>query len=270
MNVCRHRGAEVVSGDGPLHDAAVPLPRWTYDLDGALRAAPRSGVGPGFDRDGARPAAGAGRHLGPVHLRQRRRGRRRRSPTRSASCRSSSRGAGLDVDALSFHSRVPFSLDANWKIAVENYLECYHCAGRAPELQRRDRRAPGRLPARDPPDLRQPLRAPARRRATGTTTRRRGRGPVPPDLAEHQGQRDAAGGPNMSIGPLVPIGAEQHRRLPRLLLRGPTATRTGSPTTWSWTTRSAPRTASLVGVGPARDALGRVRGGPPDAARARS
>jgi choline monooxygenase len=32
------------------------------------------------------------------------------------------------VDALAFHSRAPYSLAANWKVAVENYLECYHCA----------------------------------------------------------------------------------------------------------------------------------------------
>ena len=35
---------------------------------------------------------------------------------------------GLDVDALAFHHRSPYTLEANWKVAVENYLECYHCA----------------------------------------------------------------------------------------------------------------------------------------------
>ena len=34
---------------------------------------------------------------------------------------------GLDVDRLSFHHRSPYAINANWKIAVENYLECYHC-----------------------------------------------------------------------------------------------------------------------------------------------
>ena len=37
-------------------------------------------------------------------------------------------GHGLDVDALEFRRRYPYELNANWKIAVENYLECYHCA----------------------------------------------------------------------------------------------------------------------------------------------
>jgi phenylpropionate dioxygenase-like ring-hydroxylating dioxygenase large terminal subunit len=35
---------------------------------------------------------------------------------------------GLDIGALRFHGRYPYELEANWKIAVENYLECYHCA----------------------------------------------------------------------------------------------------------------------------------------------
>ena len=33
----------------------------------------------------------------------------------------------LPVDDLVFHSRDEFELAANWKIACENYLECYHC-----------------------------------------------------------------------------------------------------------------------------------------------
>ena len=34
---------------------------------------------------------------------------------------------GLDVDVLRFHHRVTVPINANWKIAIENYLECYHC-----------------------------------------------------------------------------------------------------------------------------------------------
>ena len=35
---------------------------------------------------------------------------------------------GLDVNALEYRERQSYELRANWKIAVENYLECYHCA----------------------------------------------------------------------------------------------------------------------------------------------
>jgi choline monooxygenase len=34
----------------------------------------------------------------------------------------------VDVDALEFRFRSEFELEANWKIACENFLECYHCA----------------------------------------------------------------------------------------------------------------------------------------------
>ena len=42
INVCRHRGAEVVSGGGRCSTLQCHYHAWTYDLDGALRAAPRS------------------------------------------------------------------------------------------------------------------------------------------------------------------------------------------------------------------------------------
>ncbi|MGH9283384.1 MAG: SRPBCC family protein, partial [Acidimicrobiales bacterium] len=34
---------------------------------------------------------------------------------------------GLDVDGLVFHHREDWEVAANWKIACENFLECYHC-----------------------------------------------------------------------------------------------------------------------------------------------
>jgi choline monooxygenase len=34
----------------------------------------------------------------------------------------------IDIDALEFRFRAESELDANWKISCENFLECYHCA----------------------------------------------------------------------------------------------------------------------------------------------
>jgi choline monooxygenase len=36
--------------------------------------------------------------------------------------------AGVDVETLRFRRRSEFELACNWKVAVENYLECYHCS----------------------------------------------------------------------------------------------------------------------------------------------
>lgn len=124
-NVCRHRGAEVVSGAGRCTTLQCHYHAWTYGLDGALRAAPRA--------DGAldRSQLGLRRALvdtwGPFIF---------VNPDSEAAPLSETLGelpglvssGGVDVDELVFHSRAPYSLDANWKIAVENFLECYHCA----------------------------------------------------------------------------------------------------------------------------------------------
>jgi carnitine monooxygenase subunit len=42
VNVCRHRGSEIVSERGRRETLQCPYHAWTYDLDGRLRAAPRS------------------------------------------------------------------------------------------------------------------------------------------------------------------------------------------------------------------------------------
>jgi phenylpropionate dioxygenase-like ring-hydroxylating dioxygenase large terminal subunit len=126
LNICRHRGHVLVNGASNRETLQCPYHAWTYGLDGALRAAPRADREPGFDfaelglreiavdtwgpfvfvnpDDGAAPLGDA---LGDV-------------PERVA--------AILDVDTLEFRFRSEFEVEANWKIACENFLECYHCA----------------------------------------------------------------------------------------------------------------------------------------------
>jgi phenylpropionate dioxygenase-like ring-hydroxylating dioxygenase large terminal subunit len=126
LNVCRHRGFVVAEGAGRRETLQCRYHAWTYELDGRLRAAPRSDREPGFDEEelslaplrleswgpfvfvnadpDAAPLADA---LGPV-------------PAQLAEL--------LDVAALEFRFRTDFTLEANWKVACENFLECYHCA----------------------------------------------------------------------------------------------------------------------------------------------
>ena len=35
--------------------------------------------------------------------------------------------SGLDLATLRYHSHHTWPIEANWKVALENYLECYHC-----------------------------------------------------------------------------------------------------------------------------------------------
>ena len=70
---------------------------------------------------------------------------------------------GLDVDALRFHHRAAYSINANWKIAIENYLECYHCQLNHPDLMRVIDEEAQRHESRRPPA--QPVPAGPPRRA---------------------------------------------------------------------------------------------------------
>jgi choline monooxygenase len=35
--------------------------------------------------------------------------------------------SGIDLDAVRFHSHHEWEIKSNWKVAIENFLECYHC-----------------------------------------------------------------------------------------------------------------------------------------------
>ena len=83
-----------------------------------------------------RPAAasGGGRAVGRISLRTPR-ARACGRPARSA--RRDSRAArALSAAGAARRELVAYEVDANWKVMLENYNECYHCAGVHPELCR--------------------------------------------------------------------------------------------------------------------------------------
>jgi phenylpropionate dioxygenase-like ring-hydroxylating dioxygenase large terminal subunit len=130
-NVCRHRGAIVATGAGERGTLQCPYHAWTYGLDGRLRAAPRTE--PGFAAGGPGLAPLAIGTWGPFVF---------VNPDVDAAPLEEALGDlpeivrehGLDVDSLRFHHRVEYEIRANWKIALENYLECYHCKLNHPGL----------------------------------------------------------------------------------------------------------------------------------------
>jgi phenylpropionate dioxygenase-like ring-hydroxylating dioxygenase large terminal subunit len=130
-NVCRHRGALVARGSGERGTLQCPYHAWTYGLDGRLRAAPRTEAGFADGGPGLVPVAVG--TWGPfvfVNLDP------AAAPLADAlgDLPDLVRAHGLDVDALPFHHRVEYEIRANWKIALENYLECYHCRLNHPGL----------------------------------------------------------------------------------------------------------------------------------------
>jgi choline monooxygenase len=126
VNVCRHRGAEVVTGEGRLSTLQCHYHAWTYGLDGALRAAPRSEADPGFERESLGLLRAQVDTWGPFVFVNADADAAPLADT-LGELPELVRAGGLDVDRLVFHSREPYSLEANWKVAVENFLECYHC-----------------------------------------------------------------------------------------------------------------------------------------------
>jgi phenylpropionate dioxygenase-like ring-hydroxylating dioxygenase large terminal subunit len=122
LNVCRHRGSEIVAGAGARETLQCPYHAWTYGLDGALRSAPR---GEGLDL--------AGLSLQPLELAE-------WGPFLFASLEPEAPLPAVelpfDPGGLVFRERIEYGLDANWKIAIENYLECYHCPTAHPGFSR--------------------------------------------------------------------------------------------------------------------------------------
>ena len=120
LNVCRHRGSVVADGEGARETLQCPYHAWTYGLDGGLRAAPRSDETAPREELGLLPLrVGA---WGPFVF---------VNPSPEGESLEETLGElrdTLSFDGLEFHHRVEYALESNWKVACENYLECYHCA----------------------------------------------------------------------------------------------------------------------------------------------
>lgn len=126
VNVCRHRGHEVVLEACNRSTMQCRYHGWTFGLDGALRAAPREKREEDFDRS-AFPLFGAQVETwGPLVF---------VNPDPSAPPLRATLGSldelatrnGLDVSRMVLRDRRQYNVQGNWKIALDNMLECYHC-----------------------------------------------------------------------------------------------------------------------------------------------
>jgi choline monooxygenase len=211
LNVCRHRGFPLADGAGKRETLQCPYHAWTYGLDGALRAAPRSDELEDFDRCklGLRQVAletwgpfvfvNTGPEPEPL-------------ATALGSMPAQVAELGLDVDDLVFYTRWETELEANWKIVCENFLECYHCSVAHPQLAEMldvsvDAYAlstDGRLSSQNGPT-----------RETGRT-RMHLDGELPRSqfhfLWPNLGVNIFPGRPNISIGPMVPLSPDRTYR----------------------------------------------------------
>lgn len=145
LNVCRHRGAQLCTeSEGQVRRTLrCPYHAWTYALDGKLVAAPNIGTltddtGAAIDRYryglvpvalrewlgyawvclAEVPPSFEDTVVGEVTLR----------------LGDADAIARYGVGDLQLGHRIVYDVAANWKLIVENFMECYHCASIHPEL----------------------------------------------------------------------------------------------------------------------------------------
>ncbi len=200
VNVCRHRGAVLMDGCGKRSTLQCHYHAWTYDLDGSLRSAPRSDREADFDDGDWSLLPASVDTWGPFLF---------VNPDPAAIPLADHLGdlprilAGtIDVDALEFHSRVEFGANANWKIVVENFLECYHCPTAHPSFSAEVDVHPDRYLLEAHPTF-------AAQFAQAKQTGERGQFHL---LFPNTGINVFPGPANLSIGPIAPAGTGRTER----------------------------------------------------------
>ena len=126
LNVCRHRGSVVVAADGNAPRLRCPYHAWTYGLDGTLRSAPQCGPEISAEHGGLGLLPVRVATFGPFVFASAAAGG---PPLEEVvgDLAEAVAGVGLDLGGLRRRQRLDYTLAANWKIHLENYLECYHC-----------------------------------------------------------------------------------------------------------------------------------------------
>ncbi len=122
FNVCRHHAAAVMTEpEGSVPHLRCPYHGWTYGLDGALRGTPDFGGVCDFERaDNGLVPVDLDEWEGLVFVRLERGG----PPLGEAlGAALVAEVAALRLGALSFMERRRYTLDCNWKVFVDNYLD---------------------------------------------------------------------------------------------------------------------------------------------------
>jgi Rieske 2Fe-2S family protein len=132
LNVCRHRGSRVcVESSGCSKRLTCRYHGWTYDLEGQLKAAAQ--MGENFDKSGIGLKKIHVELLdGMIYVNF------AEDPAPFSLIRD-----GLaeclepyDLENTKVAHRASYPITSNWKLALENYTECYHCAPAHPEYSK--------------------------------------------------------------------------------------------------------------------------------------
>jgi choline monooxygenase len=131
FNVCRHRGGPLALEDGCTRALQCKYHGWTYLLDGTLRGVPAMDRTELFDRaDFALVPLRVETWQGLVFVNL----DGAAAPLETFVAGITERIAPLRLDRLRFTHEVRYTVEANWKVYVDNYLEGYHVPYVHPEL----------------------------------------------------------------------------------------------------------------------------------------
>jgi phenylpropionate dioxygenase-like ring-hydroxylating dioxygenase large terminal subunit len=135
FNVCRHRGTRLCTEAAGNFSGSIQCPyhAWTYGLDGALIAARTMADVPGFDRaDYPLHEAAVTLFEGFVFVSL----AAEPVPFERAFAPLTGRFARWNIAALRTARTIVYDLACNWKLAFQNYSECYHCPLIHPQLDK--------------------------------------------------------------------------------------------------------------------------------------
>lgn len=126
-NVCPHRGHQLLQGSGRANNVITcPYHAWTFKLDGELAYARNCDNVPNFDKNNATLVPiQAVEYGGFVFINM--------DPDappiqdQLPGLEARLRAACPVIDQLHLGARFVTQTPANWKLIVDNYLECYHC-----------------------------------------------------------------------------------------------------------------------------------------------
>ncbi len=125
-NVCKHRGHELLKGEGLTKRVVCPYHAWTYTLEGQLVRAPHTdGLKNFLVKDICLDSVQVEEFCSFVFVNL--------DPNAtSLSEQSGSLGEEInfwapDLANLTFSHRLTYNIKSNWKNVVDNFLECYHC-----------------------------------------------------------------------------------------------------------------------------------------------
>ncbi len=126
-NVCRHRGHELLQGEGNTKTIVCPYHAWCYDLNGRLFSARHAETMEDFDL--------ADFGLMPIQIEEfcsmifvNLDPEAKSLVVQSGDLEKEIESYAPDLATLTHSHRLTYTIKANWKSGVDNFLECYHCA----------------------------------------------------------------------------------------------------------------------------------------------